>query len=137
MNHQNNAPTANGGGRKYKNDIIFIAALLAVVMAVGLIYFFCRAEGDTVTVTVDGAPFGTYSLSEDRTVEIRTGENGEELNLLIIEDGRARVERATCPDGICAAHRPISREGESIVCLPHRVVITVKTTDANAPDVIV
>ena len=83
MNHQNNAPTANGGGRKHKNDIIFIAALLAVVIAVGLVYFFCRAEGDTVTVTVNGAPFGVYSLAEDRTVEIRTGEGGEELNLLI------------------------------------------------------
>ena len=137
MNHQNNAPTANGGGRKHKNDIVFIAALLAVVIAVGLIYLFCRAEGDTVTVTVDGKPFGTYSLAEDRTVEIRTGEGGEELNLLVIENGEASVVEASCPDGICAAHKPISREGESIVCLPHRVVITVKTSDANAPDVIV
>lgn len=137
MNHQNNAPTANGGGRKHKNDIIFIAALLAVVIAVGLIYLFCRAEGDKVTVTVDGKPFGTYSLAEDRTVEIRTGEGGEELNLLVIENGEASVVEASCPDGICAAHKPISREGESIVCLPHRVVITVKTSDANTPDVIV
>ena len=44
---------------------------------------------------------------------------------------------ASCPDGICAAHKPISREGESIVCLPHRVVITVRTVeDEGGPDIV-
>ena len=75
---------------------------------------------------MDGEEYGTYPLSEDTVVEIRTGKDGEELNRLIIRDGKAFVERATCPDGICSNHRPISRDGESIVCLPHKVVITVE-----------
>ncbi len=136
MNQNKTMPTADGGGRKFRNDVIFIAALLLIVALAGLAIYFLRGEGNTVTVTVDGKAFGTYSLAEDRTVEIRTGENGEELNLLIIRKGEAFVETATCPDGICAAHKPISRDGESIVCLPHKVVVTVTQADGEGPDIV-
>ena len=131
-------PTAKNGGRLFRNDIIFIAALLLIVSLCGLCFYFLRGEGDKVVVTVDGKEFGTYSLAEDVRVEIRTGAENEELNLLIIKDGQAYVETATCPDGICAGHKPIHREGESIVCLPHKVVITVYVTEEkDAPDIVV
>ena len=131
-------PTAKGGGRIFRNDLIFILALLLVVSLAGLALYCFRGEGDTVVVEVNGAHYGTYSLSEEVTVEIRTGEHGENVNLLVIRDGKAMVTEASCPDGICASHKPVSREGESIVCLPHKVVITVRTTgDQGGPDVIV
>ena len=139
MNQMNaeKKPTALCGGRKFKNDLIFIVALLLAFSLIGLAFYFFRGEGDTVTVEVDGKVYGVYSLTEDRTVEIRTGEHEEELNRLVIKDGKAFVEAATCPDGICAAHKPILREGESIVCLPHKVVITVRQSDSSgAPDVV-
>lgn len=139
MHQINVLPSANRGGRKFRNDLIFIGALLLIVVAGGLLFLLLRGEGDTVTVTVNGEVFGTYALSEDRTVEIRTGREGEELNRLVIRDGRAWMETATCPDGICAAHKPISRDGESIVCLPHKVVVTVRKTEEGTeihPDVI-
>ena len=130
-------PTAKNGGRLFRNDVIFIAVLLLLVSALGLCFYLFREEGNTVVVTVDKKEFGRYSLSEDAVVEIRTGKNKEELNLLIIKDGKAYVETATCPDGICAGHKPISREGESIVCLPHKVVITIYSTETNEePDII-
>ena len=134
--NQTTKPTATGGGRKFRNDLIFIAAILVIVATVAAVLFFLRGEGSTVQVEVDGTVIGTYPLSVDREVEIITGENGEELNLLVIKDGKATVTAATCPDGICAAHRPISREGESIVCLPHKVVITVVGGEEDEPDVI-
>ena len=131
-------PTAKNGGRLFRNDVIFIAALLLVVSVCGFCLYFLRGEGDKVVVTVDGTEYGTYSLAEDVRVEIRTGAEDEELNVLVIKDGQAYVETATCPDGICAGHKPISREGESIVCLPHKVVITVYTTEEkDAPDIVV
>ncbi len=126
----------NQFNRKNRNDVLFIAVLLLIVTLAGAAFFFLRGEGDSVTVTVDGKMYGTYPLHTDLTLAIRTGESGEEENLLVIRDGHAYVESATCPDGICAAHKPISREGESIVCLPHRVVITVRTTDGEEPDII-
>ena len=124
--------------RKLINDLILIVSLLIVLSAIGAAFYLFRGEGDTVYVEVDGKKFGSYSLSEDRTVEIRTGAKGEELNLLIIENGKAYVKSATCPDGICAKHKPISREGESIVCLPNKVVITVRqSADGNSPDMVI
>lgn len=126
----------NRVNRKHRNDGIFIAVLLLTLFLAGAAFFFLREEGDTVTVSVDGKHYGTYPLHTDLTLSIRTGEDGEEENLLVIRDGTARVESATCSDGICAAHKPISREGESIVCLPHRVVITVHTSDGEEPDLI-
>lgn len=121
-----------------RNDIIFILCLLIVVSSLGIFFFLFRKEGNSVTVTVNGEFHSTYSLSEDTTAEIITGENGEGRNLLVIKDGKAYVESASCPDAICAAHKPIFRERESIVCLPNRVVITVdKISSSDEPDVIV
>lgn len=139
MSHEiKTTPTAKNGGRLFRNDVIFIVALLLVVSALGLCFYLFRGEGDMVVVTVDGKEFGRYSLTENRTLEIRTGAQGEELNLLVIKGGQAYVETATCPDGICAGHKPIERDGESIVCLPHKVVITVYTSEEkDAPDIVV
>lgn len=124
--------------RKLRNDLILIGVLLVVLVLVGLAFWLFRGTGDTVIVEVDGKLYGTYLLSKDQTVEIRTGEGGKELNLLVIKGGKAFVETATCRDGICAAHSPIFREGESIVCLPHKVVITVKRTGGEAaPDIVI
>ena len=113
--------------RLRRNDVIFIVALLLVVAIAGACLYFFRGEGDTVTVSVDGKVIATYPLDKDRVEDIHTGKDG--LNRLIIKDGKAWVEKASCPDGICAAHKPIYREGESIVCLPNKVVITVKTAE--------
>ena len=117
--------------RLIRNDILLIAALLLLAVTATIYLHFFRTVGSAVKVTVDGAEYGVYSLSSDRTEEIRTGEGGEQLNRLVIKDGKAFIETATCPDGICAAHSPINRDGESIVCLPHRVVITVGEDENN------
>ncbi len=120
-----------------RNDVILVGVLL-LVCAVGILYLFVlRESGNVVKVTVDGELYGVYSLAEDITEEIRSGENGSAMNRLIIRDERAYMETASCPDGICVSHRPIFRNGESIVCLPNRVVVTVFTDDAaDAPDIV-
>ena len=115
------------GGRKLRNDLIFIGALLAVLALLALLLYLLGGEGERVVVTVDGEVYATYPLSENVEVDIRTGASGEQVNRLVIRDGKAFVETATCPDGICAAHHPISRDGESIICLPHKVVVAVES----------
>ena len=120
--------------RKARNDVIFIASLLLVVLVFVCVLFFSAEEGNTVRVTVDGRLFGEYSLLENKTVEIV---NGDGYNLLIIEDGKAYVDTASCPDGICSSHRPVSRNGESIICLPNKVVIEIHTVTNSGPDIAV
>lgn len=129
-------PAAADKKRKIRNDLILIGGLLIVLVIAGLMFWLLRGDGDAVVVEVDGKPYGTYPLAVDRTVEIRTGDGGKDVNVLVIKDGKAYVESANCRDGICAAHKPISKQGESIVCLPHKVVITVKLSQGGiTPDI--
>jgi hypothetical protein len=143
MKNNERSSTAQSGGRKFRNDIIFTAGLLCAVMLAGLCIYFIpswlhASDALLVEVKVDGQVWGTYRLDQDLTVDIRTGENGQNLNRLVIKDGRAYVEQASCPDGICASHRPIGRVGQSIVCLPNEVVIAIKAQKAqDGPDVVV
>ena len=120
-------------GKKTKNDIIFISALLIVFIVFGLVLFLSQTKGDTVVVSVDGVFFGEYRLDEDRQIGIKT-EYGE--NLLVIKDKKADVTSASCPDGICVHHRPIQNGGESIICLPNKVVVEVRTKGVDDTDII-
>lgn len=119
--------------KKLKNDMILIAVILAMIVAYAFFFLLSREAGDAVVVTVDGVLFGEYYLDEECTVEIRSGQG---VNILVIEGGYAFVSHADCPDGICARHRPISYDGESIICLPHEVVITIVSQSENTPDII-
>ena len=137
MNKTKTASTVKNGGRKFKNDVIFILSLVVLTVAIGLFVYLSGKEGDTVSVYIDGEFYVSYPLSVNISVDIVTGEDKSRLNTLVIKDGKAYVEYASCPDGICAAHKPISREGESIVCLPNRVVVSVKTeTNEDGVDII-
>lgn len=120
-------------GRRLRNDMILIAVILLTIAVVALALFLLKKEGDTVTVTVDGVVVGEYSLHENRTVEIKSGDG---YNILVIENGEVSIRHASCPDKICAAHRPIKRDGESIICLPNKVVVEVHTQDQKQPDII-
>ncbi len=115
--------TENKNNKKIKNDIIFIAALILVLVIIGGCILLFRKEGSTVKVTVDGQLFGTYSLEQDRIVEIKT-ERGH--NILVIENGTAYIKEASCPDGVCSSHRPIRFSGSSIICLPNKVVVSIE-----------
>ncbi len=117
-----------------RSDLILIGVLLFAALAALFAIRAFREEGSTVAVLQNGTEIGRYPLNAPMTLLIE-GEQGQQ-NTLIIKDGRAAVSHATCPDGICAAHAPVSQVGETIVCLPHRLVITVESNDQAAPDII-
>lgn len=103
--------------------LLLIAGILFLVMGMGR-----QAEGKEIRITVDGETIGVYSLSENQEIPVY-GELGE--NLIHIEDGKAWMEEADCPDGYCMEQGKISREKQTIVCLPHKLVVEV-TADETA-----
>lgn len=106
-----------------KQDFILIGVVLAVAgILVFFLYFVNGDSGKYVTVEVDGKTIETVSINED--YEKQFDFDGE-TNTLVIKDGKADVIEANCPDGICVNHKAISRTGESIICLPHKFVVTV------------
>lgn len=106
-----------------KADFIIIGVVLAVVGVLAFFLYFVNGDsGKYVQVEVDGEVVQTFNLADD--VEKKYDFDGD-TNTLQIKDGKASVIDANCPDGICANHMPISRAGESIICLPHKMVVTV------------
>lgn len=116
-----------------KNDLFLIFALLAACVAVYLMFSMGRKEGGSVVVSVDGKEYGSYVLFEEQTVEI-TDEDGHVTNVLVIQDGEAYMQSADCPDKLCVRQRAVRRAGESIVCLPNRVVAAVEGMEESGLD---
>lgn len=109
-------------------DGVLCVGFLLLALVIGLTVH--AKSGGTVTVTVDGKPYGTYSLVTDRVVEIN--QNGQ-VNTITIADGLVSVTDANCPDLLCVHQRALSAQhGGSIICLPHRVVIALGDSDLDA-----
>lgn len=103
-----------------KRDIILIASILVVAIAFLLIVELTKEEGAGVVVKVDGVEVAEYSLSKSGTYPLNGG-----TNILVIEDGRAYLSDANCPDKLCVHQGKISRTGEVITCLPNKLTVTV------------
>jgi hypothetical protein len=103
-------------------DLVLIGAALLLAAACFFAVRAFRGTGAAVRVSVEGETVGEYPLSEDAEIRIPAGDG---YNLLVIRDGAARITEADCPRRLCMAHRPVSRAGEVIVCLPHRVTVEV------------
>ena len=118
-----------------RRDLILLLVVLAIGLA-GILFLYTRpaVSDGKVEVAVDGEVVMTLPLSEDTEVTISGFDSGE--NLLVISDGKAEIESASCPDGVCVRHYAISRDGESIICLPNRVVVTIRGGEKGEVDAI-
>ena len=113
-------------------DIILISAALLTAVLLFVIPFFTSASGQTLTVTVkdqSGGSTQTYSLEKD--LEFSVVNNGITLNV-VIRDRVVYVLESNCRDKICQNSGSISREGQSIVCVPAGIALTIKGGEKNA-----
>ncbi len=110
---------------KFRNDFILAAVIVIIAVAVLLFINGTKVKGNSVVVKINGVVTQSYPLSENSEFEIKTGKNNENINVVIVENEKVRVVKADCPDGICKEYRPISYVGQTIVCLPHKVVIEI------------
>ncbi|MBR2133886.1 MAG: NusG domain II-containing protein [Eubacterium sp.] len=115
-----------------KADFILIAVVLFVVAVLVFVLYGTGAHiGAYVTVEVDGTVVETLPLDKNTTYEIKTAGG---TNTLVIDDGFAYISEADCPDKICVHHRKINKSGESIICLPHKVIVTVSSSESAEVD---
>lgn len=118
-----------------KWDACLLTGLLLLALLIrGSFNFIDRKEAKTVLVLRDGEMIAEYPLSEDQTMTI-SDENG--YNLLMISSSEASISDADCPDRLCVSQKAISRKGESIICLPHKLVIRIESREEGDVDAIV
>ena len=114
-----------------KRDIILIVSLLVVgIIALVIWHFVYSVDGKYVTIEQRDNLIGIYPLNVDKEIEIE--HRGEVVNNIIIEDGYCYMEEAECPDHLCIKQGKVNKSGQTIVCLPNRVVVTV--VDSNNSD---
>ncbi len=110
-----------------KNDIILIISILLITLCLmaGVRIYMRGSLDETacVLVTVDGSEYGKYPLNENLNMQIEYDDGN--YNILVIEDGYASIEEASCPDQICVNHFHIHYKGETIVCLPNKLVVEI------------
>lgn len=109
---------------KYKKDIILIAAFVIIaVIAFVVINHFVKKDGAFVQIKVDGQVVNTIPVNQNETLTIEGYQGGS--NIVTIENGGVTMTDADCPDKLCVKTGRISKTGETIVCLPHRVVVEI------------
>ena len=109
--------------------------VLAVAVAAGF-YAPKKAEGPLrAVISAEGKTLEQGTLLELSGTRVYTN-RGYTLTVEIA-DGAVNVVDSDCPGHDCQHTPPISRAGESIVCLPAQIVITLEGASSGAPDVVV
>lgn len=113
-----------------KNDKILIGVILVIACVAFLLHHSLQSTGaGEVIVKVNGAIVETYDLNDDQEVSVNDGSN-----VFVINNGKVDMVEADCPDKLCVNQRAISKNHESIICLPNEVVVEVKSTSESLID---
>ena len=114
---------------KYRIDIIVIASLLLLSLAVLLLVNLTRKEGAYAEIIIDGETVGKYPLASDGVYELNGG-----TNTLTVKDGKAYMSYSSCPDHICENTGSVTYVGQTIVCLPNEVTVRIVGKSGDSVD---
>ena len=101
-----------------KGDFIIIAIVVIAVVLSALAFV---SFDDASRVIIKQNNKIVYDQSIDQNAAFNTG-----TNLVIIEDGAVYVKEATCKNGDCVKLGKITKKGESIICLPNKVIVEIE-----------
>lgn len=110
--------------KKHKADIILLSVILIIGLVFILIFAVNSKKGAWVVVSIDGNEWGRYELSKDAIIRIE--KLSGDVNVLNIEDGYAFMTEASCPDKLCVHMGKISKNGQSVICLPNKVTVYIE-----------
>lgn len=105
---------------------VFAGVVVLSALALFVLNVFVYAHtGTQVEIELDGKPYAKYKFAEinsDKSIEIRSDYG---YNIINISKNSVEVTKADCPDQLDVRQGPISKAGQSIICLPHRLVIRI------------
>ena len=111
--------------RLKKADIALIVSCVVVLVVAVLVVsvMFSGKRGETAIVSIDGDVILIQDLKLDCAIPVMTKDG---YNLFVVQNGTAYIEEANCPNQDCVQHAPVSKKGESIVCLPHKLTVEIE-----------
>ena len=111
-------------------DGIIVVILILLSFAPVLVFSLNRASSPTqeAVLSVDGKEIKTFDLSDNsQAYTYRYEDKDGDYNLIEVKGNRIRIKEADCGDQICVRRGWIDQSGETIVCLPHKLIIEVKS----------
>ena len=115
-----------------KRDIVLAAVLLVLGIAGVFILKYGLHKGSYAEIYIDDKPVKTINMDVDDEYVFHT-EQGE--NVVAVKDGKIEMKSADCPDKVCVRMGAKNRSGETITCLPHKLVVEVHGGEAQEVDI--
>lgn len=113
---------------KKADKYLIIGILVIAALSFLCIKIFMNGSADKIRITRDGELYKEVSLDENQTIVIEIpGEEGS--NTLEVKDGYAKMIDSDCPDHLCEQQHRISKKGETIICLPNKVIVEVQSKE--------
>ncbi len=114
------------------DKLLIILVIILSFSALGYINLQALSKnGKYVSVQVGGKEVKKIILDSKLIGTKIPVESEHGYNLIELGEDSVRVIEADCPDKIDVKQGPISRIGETIVCLPNRMVIEIKGVDMD------
>ncbi len=101
---------------------VAVAAILAVVVVLFGPWHTMNGSNLTAVVHDSDGNERRLPLDQDATLEVTTSLG---RNVIVVQSGEVRVAEADCPQGSCMQQQPISRPGQQLICLPHKLWVEV------------
>lgn len=103
-----------------------ILVLLALVGFGGMRSMATESNQREVVILLDGREIERIPLKKSmEPAELRIDAGDGHYNVVYIDYDGARVTKASCSDSLCIRQGNIEHSGQSIVCLPNKVVIKI------------
>ncbi|HKM18397.1 MAG: NusG domain II-containing protein [Firmicutes bacterium] len=107
-----------------KGDLLIFVVLMLIGGIVLISNLLQEGQaGITAVLEIDGVIVERFNLEAD--LENYRAETDLGYNILEFAEGAVRVVEADCPDKICMHFGWIKHVGQTVVCLPHRLVIRI------------
>lgn len=109
-----------------KGDIAIILAVFVLANIFGYMVSINKEKAAKEVIIVrDGEIIHKYKIDDtyERTIKL---DFGNEHNIVEIKDGKVTMTESNCPDKVCIETKPISKNGEMIVCLPHKLYVKIE-----------
>ncbi|OJG83646.1 hypothetical protein RV14_GL000880 [Enterococcus ratti] len=143
-----NSSAREGGAWKMKEFIkkslfkpwdIFILVLLIALSFLPILVFSYQQENAATkkeaVLRVDGTQIKVFPLTSGNKRYTYTYKDIHgDYNLIEIDGDKIRIKEADCGDQICVRRSWAFKNGETIVCLPHKLVIEIRSIDGSDED---
>lgn len=118
--------------KKYDTIAIICVAVIVIISYI-TVNLLRNDEADTVVIYVDGKIEKKLDLNKNQEYKVDV-DNG--YNIVRIKDKKVRIKESDCGNQTCVNMGTISKDGQTLICLPHKVEVTIVSDDKSEVDVI-